>query len=281
MNNQLHSCRRWLSVGAVVIAMAALICGPVQRNAGLAVATIRNDWQEAWCASPEGRRIAFYGDRSGLGYGYVLKALEGYPDPDSVPEIRNPQHDEFVSLFLPGHLRHVDGRMLIGIGIPEADRHEGTIASAVRVDGGGRESIWEFATGSDVDTFVGLDVTVGDSDRIAGTAQLLGGPRDPSILALGAIEGGSGAGQRATFRPPPVTRFSIHRGAEPFLIRISGVDPTRVEVVGIRVDIRGYEVLTQEGECFVAARNELLAVSSGPAGEGWLRYFQRLRCGGL
>ncbi|MFI5165416.1 MAG: hypothetical protein ACHQQS_02245 [Thermoanaerobaculales bacterium] len=273
--------RSWLAMGIAGAAVAVLILGPVRINISLAVTTIGYAWHDAWGTTPEARQIAFYGDRSGLGYGYVRDVLEHYPDPESLPEIRNPGHDDFLRLFLPGRLRRRDDRMLIGIGIPEAQLRESTVATAVRVAADQHESGWQFATGTDVDTFVGLDVTVSGKKGLAGTAELLAGVQDPSVLASGRIENPGGDQSVVRFRPVPFHPFSIQRGATPFRIRMTGVVPERIEVMGIPTDIRGYEILSRERNCFVAVRQDAKELLSGPGAKPWLTYFRRLRCGSL
>jgi hypothetical protein len=158
---------------------------------------------------------------------------------------------------------------------------EGVIATATCIKAGNGESLWQFATVTDVDTFVGLDVIAsgGAEATLVGRVELIAGPHDPSILAAGRISATSEARGRLEFRPMPIRRFSMGRGDTPFLISVAGVTPKNIEVLGIRNDLSEYEILNREGDCFVAVRKkDLSGLLSGQDRERWLAYFKRLRC---
>jgi hypothetical protein len=87
------------------------------------------------------------------------------------------------------------------------------------------------------------------------------------------------AGHRGEIRLPlakPIERFSVNRGATDFLLEVRRPAWTRrpdgIAAVGSRLNGIGWRIVSQEGACLVAMRDDLLAEASRDPGGPWARF---------
>ena len=278
--------RRVLIVAALALAVATL-AGPLVKQARDTRGILRDSIRSLRHTTFEERRRVFYGDCDKHAYGYIRRAMRGYPASDSAPVLRNPLWDpRIVPPILPGFRWRADDRVLIGAGLTEADAQERRIAHAERWGGDARGvDEWRFLTRGDVDTLTGFVLGFPRSASPALDGELsitvLYSPEFPHVVGAWRWPLPAERPHDIEYRLPHAVRgFSIGKPPTPFVVHVvarGGPLPERMDILGLKVDVRGYVVVHREGDCFTAVRAELLDHGVMTERRPWAEYIATVR----
>ncbi len=273
--------RRLAAVGAVAVAAACL--GPLAWERGQrAVAILPGAVRALATTTPEERRLASYGDRDRLGYGYISRMMTGFPDPEAAPVVRIPEDDPRPMALLAGIRSRHEDRVLIAIGVSDADIRERVIARADRRADG----TWAFRTVTDFETLTAFRFSIASTSPARMPVVLRHSPQHPRhTIGEWEVPVPVHRDDVVEFRlANPVRRFSLGRGATPFLLEISGIDRgqtsaapvSAIDVLGVKIDMSPYEVVNREPNCLTAIRRDFLSEIRGRPGHPWARYVESI-----
>lgn len=239
----------------------------------------------------EERKLQAYGTHELLGYGYLRKIVDPIPEEDLFPLTRYRHYTQDVHLFFPGHRYRIDDRILVGIDLPPQDLRPHLIGRALkfqdRLVGNRRLTTWQFVTAYDYDDLTGLLLEFmpppipSQNLRIT----LRHSPRNPQILGQWIFRHITGGPTTEIKLDPPVRHFSFSRGALAFIVEIeqeveAGLPPPAIAelgIIAIKVNLKNYETLHQEEQCFTALRKDFLQQIETQGPDSWRRYLEYLR----
>lgn len=209
--------------------------------------------------SAEERRLATYGDCGNRGYGYVRRIIDRLPDAGAMPRLRYAADPGYAENLMPGSRHRFDDRVLVTIGVRPEDRAQTRFTTVAVSSGGGTQ--WEFATGRDIDTVLGvrIDGRVRDADPRSVRLAVFSTAARRVALGQWDLTVPDGPGPWTLMLPAPLSSFSASRGAVPFAITLDGsIAASRLEVIAIPVDTRDYTEVNHDGACATLVRTDFL-----------------------
>jgi hypothetical protein len=278
-------------IAAALLTAGACLVPPLRMQINQLMTVLRHSSRSLATTSFEQRRLAFYGDCDKHGYGYVRRMMVSFPDARTYPSLRNPKWDpRIVPVVLPGFRRTVDDRVLIATGLTEHDAQESRMAHAERrrADARGTEE-WHFVTGEEFDLLTGFAVRFSTHplpDRTTTMKMtLFYAVGHPVVMGEWQLAVEPHVSGEFRFRlPQPLANVTFSRSTLPFLLRVrttGGRSPTAIDVLGVKVDTRGYVVVNRETECFTAVKRELLDGLDRPENRAWSNYVSTIRNVGI
>ena len=241
----------------------------------------------------ETRNLKAYGDRHQLGYGYLRQIVDPVPENDFFPVTRYQNYTQDVHLFFPGNRNKIDSRMVVGIDIPEEDLTDKIITPARKIREGQNESVstsfWGFVTADDYDSLTGFRLNFESASAPLQNIRisLLYSPRDSRMLQNWTWENIDVSQPINLLLEDSFRNFSFSRGSLPFVVVVEtiaayeksrGISVTRLEIIGIKVDLSDYAVVHRDASCFTAFRKDFLAkITTDESETAWRQYLESVR----
>ncbi|MBI3306667.1 MAG: hypothetical protein HYZ84_02515 [Candidatus Omnitrophica bacterium] len=274
---------------ASLILSGILLFSPAQNNFRQLASEAYPNFRLLSQTSFEDRYLLAYGDTTGLGYGYIRQIVDSIPDPDFFPVIRYQNYSHHIHLVLPGHRHTTDGRILIGIDIPDQDIKKNIIANAQRINQTADKtiSLWTFVTGYDYESLTGFYLRLQPhQDNVPHPLKIsLIDSEGQKNLGEWTWDAANNQSEIYLELPQPLSGFSFNHGATPFLVKIKdlpgeGNPPLTFEEVNIeavKIDLSSYTLLHHRGSSFTAVRTDFMDQIMRDGPEPWRQYLHSLK----
>lgn len=237
----------------------------------------------------EQRRLAYYGNLSGTGYGYIKQIVQAIPEAKFFPVTRYSTYTQNAHLFFPFERKQIDSRMIVGINLTAHDLKESPIVQAKNISQNfpprPNQTFWAFATSNDYDTLTGFRIKLGPSSAPIEKISifLFTGPGKDGQPGFSWNWSSISSDSEIFLKlPEQLDSFSFDRGHKPFVIALSIhssslIVPEQVVVYGIKVNLKNYTIINQIQSCFTAIDNKFLAQIRRSYNIPWLNYIESIR----
>jgi len=231
----------------------------------------------------KGRTYASYG------YDYITYISSIIPDPQIFPVTRYINYSHNVEMLLPINVVKTDGKVLIGINLPEEDTKEGVITTAHRSEkqSDGTKDYWAFNTIQDYDALTGFRFLMDDVRFVSPIKiTLFNDASEEKILGSWIVEPDGKGNKDIVFTLPiKIKKFSFLRGSRDFIIVLEQMKNADVnilnhieyiEVYGIKVNLEDYQIVHRSGRNFTALTHDFLRSIEKDDMKAWKQFLSQL-----
>ena len=221
-----------------------------------------HNWQQLRYTTEDQRMGRTY---TSLGYDYIKNIVSFLPNKSIFPVTRYSNITNHIEIIFPQNTHALDSRVLIGIGIFDADMQTNVIASANRLHTNAHTSVWSFQTIWDYDTMNSIQLLTDGVISLPIKISLYSDLLNHTLLGSWIFLPSTYEKDRYTFLlPQPIYNFSFNKGSADFIIELADVDNstsvddhvTGVIILGKKVDLHLYHIVQKNGNNFTALRND-------------------------